>query len=194
LLTQQKRLGGKSIISVVTVDLKRKAREIDAQQAEIVATKHSTNASELLVPLIESYRTSVDNLSEIDYYAFRVSLRNISDKTIRNFRLEVEIPNEYADPTHQSSMSENVRRVRNGVTVYRHTQDQYPGFVSYPNDVPSILMNTNYQMRLDQYRLASGTIKASVFVDEELAGSEEFSIADNRNKERMEQFGLGHMD
>lgn len=78
-----------------------------------------------------------------------MSVRNISDKTIRNFRLEVEIPNEYADPTHQGSMSENVRRVRDGVTVYRHTQDQFPGFVIYPNDVSTILMSTNYQMRFD---------------------------------------------
>jgi hypothetical protein len=147
-----------------------------------------------VVPLIDSYRTSADNQRGIDYYAFRVSIRNDGDRTIRNFRLEIEIPNVYADPTHQGSMSENIRRVRGDVTVYRHTQDQFPGFVLYPNDVSAFLMNTNYQMRFDQYREASGSIKVSVYSDDHLLGSAEYSIRDHRNKDRMAQLGLSSID
>jgi len=170
--------------------MKRIAREIAAKQGEMAATQPSKDSQVSVVPVIESYRTSADNLGGIDYYAFRVSLRNVSEKTIRNFRLEVEVPNAYADPTHQSSMSENVRRVGDSRTRYRHTQDQFPGFVLYPNDTSQILMNTNYQMRLDQYEKATGEIKVSVYVDDELAGHAEYPIRDNRNKDRMVQLGI----
>jgi serine/threonine protein kinase len=190
LLTQSKRLGGKSVISRVSVEMKRIARDIGARQSESAATQSSTDDSTMVVPLIESHRTSADNVAQIDYYAFRVSLRNVSQKTIRNFRLEVEIPNAYADPTHQGSMSESIRRATANGTLYRHTQDQFPGFVLYPNDVSPILMNTNYQMRFDQYKHASGEIKVSVYVDDDLVGSAEYSIKDNRNKDRTEQLGI----
>lgn len=190
LLRQSKRLGGRSVISGISIELKRIAREIAAREKETVTKQRAEDAQGIVVPVIESHRTSADNAGEIDYYAFRVSLRNVSSKTIRNFRLEVEVPNAYADPTHQGSMGENVRRVGETSTRYRHTQDQFPGFVLYPNDVSPILMNTNYQMRFDQYEKASGEIKVSVYVDDELAGQAEYSIKDNRNKDRMVQLGI----
>jgi hypothetical protein len=68
--------------------------------------------STAVTPIIESHRTSTDHHG-IDYYCFRVSLRNDGQKTVRNFRLEVEIPSKYADPTHESSMRER-RQVRGG--------------------------------------------------------------------------------
>jgi len=189
-VTQSKRLGGKSVISKVSVEMKRIAREIAAREKETVANQRSEDSQVIVVPVIESHRTSADNAGEIDYYAFRVSLRNVSSKTIRNFRLEVEVPNAYADPTHQGSIAENVRRVGGNSTRYRHTQDQFPGFVLYPSDVSPILMNTNYQMRFDQYEKATGEIRVSVYVDDELAGQAEYSIRDNRNKDRMVQLGI----
>ena len=164
--------------------------EIDAKPSEAAEVQRSKNSQIILVPIIESHRTSADNAGEIDYYAFRVSLRNESDKTIRNFRLEVEVPNAYADPTHEGSMSNEVRRVGQHSTRYRHTQDQFPGFVLYPNDVSPILMNTNYQMRFDQYENARGAIKVSVYVEDEVAGRAEYSISDNRNNDRMAQLGI----
>jgi hypothetical protein len=51
-------------------------------------------------------------------------------------------------------------------------------------------MNTDYQMRFDQYKDASGSIAVNVFCDDDLAGSIDYSIAANRNKDRMEQLGL----
>jgi len=146
-----------------------------------------------LVPIIESHRTSADNVSGIDYYAFRVSIRNDCDRTIRDFRLEVEVPNDFANPTHQFSMS-GVRFIRGDVTVYRHTEKQFPDFVLYPKDVSELLMNTDYQMRFDQYRDANGVIRVSVYSDDVLLGSEEYSIRDHRNNDRMDQLGLNHVD
>jgi serine/threonine protein kinase len=190
LLTQSKRLGGRSVVSRVSVELRRLARKVVVAEQSQTAPIEPTEAPALVVPVIESHRTSADNVGKIDYYAFRVSMRNVSEKTIRNFRLEVEVPNAYADPTHQGSMSEEVRRVVDNSIRYRHTQDQFPGFVLYPNDTSPILMNTNYQMRFDQYETANGSIKVSVYIDDKLAGRTEYSIRDNRNKDRMVQLGI----
>ena len=87
-------------------------------------------------------------------------------------------------------MSENVRRAGENSTRYRHTQEQFPGFALYPDDVSPLLMNTNYQMRFDQYEDASDVIKVAVYVDDELVGRAEYSIRDNRNKDRMVQLGI----
>jgi len=142
-----------------------------------------------VVPVIESYRTSCDNAGQIDYYAFRVSLRNDGQKTLRSYRLEVEIPNAYADPTHESSMRDR-RQVRGDVTVYRHTHEDHPGFILCPNDTSDLVMNNNYQMRFDQYENASGSIKVKVYSDDDLLSSVDFSTAANRNKDQMSRFGL----
>jgi hypothetical protein len=143
-----------------------------------------------VVPVIESHRTSSDNPGGIDYYAFRVSLRNDGEKTVRNFRLEVEIPNAYANPTHQGSMRESVRRVRGDVTVYRHTEEHFPGFVLFPKDTSDLVMNIDYQMRFDQYKDANERIKVTVYSDDDLLSSVNYSIAANRNKDRMDRLGL----
>src|SRR5262249_20648785 len=84
-----------------------------------------------LTPLIESHRTGADNHAAIDDYAFRVTLRNDGEKTVRSYRIEVEIPNEYADPTHRSSMMGRIE-VRDDVTVYTDTEQGHPGFTLYP--------------------------------------------------------------
>lgn len=140
-----------------------------------------------VVPVIESYRTSTDHHG-IDYYCFRVSLRNDGPKTVRDFRLEVEIPNAYANPTHLNSMS--LCRVRGDVTVYTHTDKHFGDFALFPKNMSDLVMNTDYQMRLEQYKDASGSITVSVYCDDELAGSVEYSIRGNRNRDRMIQLGL----
>jgi hypothetical protein len=140
-----------------------------------------------IVPVIESYRTSTDHHG-IDYYCFRVNLRNDGKKTIREFRLEVAIPNAYANSTHLNSMS--ACRVRGDVTVYTHTDKHFRDFVLFPKDTSDPVMNTDYQMRLDQYKDASGIITVSVYSDDDLVGSEDYSIRDHRNKDRMRHLGL----
>lgn len=144
-----------------------------------------------LTPIIESHRTSVDNSGGIDYYAFRVSLRNDSKRIVRSYRLVVEIPWAYADPTHPSSMRDRCE-VYEDVTIYTDTEQGHPGFVLYPQRTSEILMNNNYVIRFPQYKDASGTITVNVYFDDELVGHEEFSIAANRNPDRMKQFGLSY--
>lgn len=151
-------------------------------------TEASAPTPPSLVPEVEILRTSGDN--RVDIYALRVQLRNDANKTVRNFRLEVEVPSAYADPTHLSSMR-GVCRVRGDVQVYRHTtEEHFPNFVLYPKDTSDLVMNTNYQMRLDQYEDARGSIKVTVYSDDQLTNVTEYPIADYRNKDRMDQLGL----
>jgi hypothetical protein len=51
-------------------------------------------------------------------------------------------------------------------------------------------MNTNYIMHFNQYEDASGTITVNVYFADEVVDHEEFSIADHRNKDRMDHLGL----
>jgi len=45
-----------------------------------------------VVPVVESFMTQADNQVGIDYYDFRIRLRNEGEATLSEFRLEVEIP------------------------------------------------------------------------------------------------------
>lgn len=80
--------------------------------------------------------------------------------------------------------------VRDDVTVYTDTEQGHPGFTLYPKRTSDLLMNTNYIMHFNQYEDASGTITVNVYFDDEVVGHEEFSIADHRNKDRMDHLGL----
>jgi hypothetical protein len=142
-----------------------------------------------ITPLIESYRSSIDQPGGIDSYVFRVSLRNDSEKTIRSFRLEVEIPTEYAEPTHLNSMRGRCE-IQGDFTLYTDTEEGHPPFALFPRRKSDLLMNTDYIMRLDQYKDASGYIRVRVYFEDELVGSEDYSIRDHRNPERMTQLGL----
>jgi hypothetical protein len=45
-------------------------------------------------------------------------------------------------------------------------------------------------MHFDQYKDANGTIMVNVYFHAERVGHKEFSIAANRNKDRMDHLGL----
>jgi hypothetical protein len=84
----------------------------------------------------------------------------------------------------------SVCRVRGDVTVYTHTDKHFRDFALFAKNTSDLVMNTDYQMRLEQYKDPSGSITVSVYCDDELAGSMEYSIRDNRSKDRMIQLGL----
>ncbi len=82
--------------------------------------------------------------------------------------------------------------LKSGMTSrsYTDTEQGHPGFTLYPKRTSDLLMNTNYIMHFNQYEDASETITVNVYFDDEVVGHEEFSIADHRNKDRMDHLGL----
>lgn len=142
-----------------------------------------------LVPEVASRMTRADNEMKIDYYDFIIRFRNEGKKPVRSFRIEIEVPNAYANPTH-SSMAEVREHTKGDVTLYRHTQEQFPGFVVYGGETSQPVMMVDYQLRHDQYKNVDGSIKVTIYSEDEYLSGTEYPIAAYRNKDRMDQLGL----
>jgi hypothetical protein len=155
----------------------------------ILALQAQTPPRASIVPVVESLMTRADNQMRVDYYDFRVRLRNDGDKTARSFRLEVEVPNAYANPTH-SSMAEVRQHTRGDVTLYRHTQEHFRNFILYPGETSDYVLLIDYQLRHDQYKDVDSDIRVVVYSDDNLLNKTHYSIAAFRNKDRMDLLGL----
>jgi hypothetical protein len=142
-----------------------------------------------LVPEVASRMSRADNEMKIDYYDFVVRFRNEGKKPVRNFRLEIEVPNAYANPTH-SSTAEVREHTKGDVTLYRHTQDHFPGFIVYGGETSQPVLMIDYQLRHDQYKSVDGSIKVTIYAEDEYLSGTDYPIAAYRNKDRMDQLGL----
>lgn len=142
-----------------------------------------------LVPVVEIFMTSAENQMKIDRYDFRVKLENVGSTTVREFRLEVEVPNAYANPTH-SSMAEVRNHNRRGVTLYRHTHEKFNNFVLYAGDISDHVLLIDFQLQHDQYADVNAGIKVIVYAGDGPPSVTEYAIRDYRNKDRMDQLGL----
>lgn len=142
-----------------------------------------------LVPIVESLMTHADNIAEIDFYDLRVRLHNNGEVTVREFRLEVEVPNAYANQTH-SSMAEVRNHMRGDVTLYRHTNEHFPGFVLYSDSTSDHVLMLDYQIRHNQYEGVNESIKVILYAGDTRMSVTEYPIRASRNKDRMDQLGL----
>ena len=142
-----------------------------------------------VVPVVESPMTSADNQMKIDRYDFRVKLRNDGETAVREFRLEVEVPNAFANPSH-SSMAEVRNHNRGDITLYRHTHEKFRNFVLYPGETSDYVLLIDYQLLHDQYAAVNQSIKVLVYADDAQLGVTEYPIRDYRNKDRLDQLGL----
>jgi hypothetical protein len=134
-----------------------------AYQITNIIHEQQKPASPLLVPVVESWMTGADNQMQIDRYDFRVKLRNSGEITAREFRLEVEVPNAYANPSH-SSLAEIRNHNRGDVTLYRHTHEKFPGFTLYPDETSDHVLLVDYQIRHEQYKDVNDSIRVFVLL------------------------------
>jgi hypothetical protein len=142
-----------------------------------------------LVPVVESHMTHADNQMRIDYYDFLVRITNEGKKTVRHFRLEVEIPNAVANPNHDS-MAEVREHTKGDVRLYRHTEDHFPNFKLYPGETSHHLLKVDYQLRHDQYKDIDASINVTIYSDDSILTSTVYPVAAYRNKDRMDHLGL----
>jgi hypothetical protein len=149
-------------------------------------------APQKIVPVVESFMTRPDNELGIDYYDFRVRLRNESDKTLREFRLEVEVPRIYASDVAIST-AEVREHERGSVKLYRRTQAELGKFTLYPGETSQHVLSLDYQIRHSQYRSVTEYIKVILFLDDTRISTTEFAIADFLNKDRYGAIPLDRM-
>jgi hypothetical protein len=135
--------------------------------------------------LVESARTGADNQMGIDYYDFRIKLRNDGPATARQYRIEIEIPNAFfrSNSTYPAEVKDHNR---GDVHLFRFTEQGHPGFTLYPGDTSYYLILLDYSVSMEQYIQITGneTIKVSLFSGDELLQHETYPIAEFLNEER----------
>lgn len=144
-----------------------------------------------LSPVVDSPMNSPVHPA-IDIYDFRVRIRNDGKKAVRNFSLEIEVPNAYAPSNVSSSIAYVPNHERPGVTLYRRSSEEpnVPVTILRALQTSDSILSIDYQIRRDQYAGITESIAVLLYADDEYLSRTEFPIADFRNKDRMKQLGL----
>jgi hypothetical protein len=145
-----------------------------------------------IVPVVESFMTRADNQMGIDYYDFRIRLRNDSETTLREFRLEVELPELYASAATISA-AEVKDHSRGSVKLYRRTQAELGRFVLYPGETSQHVLTLDYQIKHPQYRNVNESIKVILFLHDSRISTTELPIVDFLNKDRYAAIPLDRL-
>lgn len=138
-------------------------------------------------PIVQSLMTSADNYGKLDLYDFRVKLHNDGEEPIKEYRIAIRIPLEFASPARSSSVA--YIEDRDGVALYRGTERGHPGFVLYPGDTSSFMLMVDYQVHFDQYGqiTANDTIDVAVYPGDHVV---KYKIVDFLNIDRIRQLWL----
>jgi hypothetical protein len=138
-----------------------------------------------LTPVITSLLTKVDHGVGLDFYDFRVELRNNGMKVVRDFAIEVEIPQRYME--NAGSYTALVHSRRPGETyLFRHTQQHFNDFALYPGAAYPVF-SLGFVLKKEHYLQGiRESIKVYVYSDDEPVTTEEYLIAGLLNAERVE--------
>jgi hypothetical protein len=129
--------------------------------------------------------TGCDREIILDYYDFRIRLRNKGNLTVRDFRVEVEIPRAYAK---SGSIAEVTRYGRDDVRFFRRTQKELRDFVLYPEETSDYVLTLDYMITEAQYRAGiSESIVVTLYSGDKCHGRTEYAIKDFLNKDRLQQ-------
>lgn len=99
--------------------------------------------------IVESLRTGADNNIKLDFYDFRIKLHNDGEEPIKEWRIAIKVPLEFASPNRSSSIA--YVEDRDGAALYRGTERGHPGLVIYPGDTSHFILMIDYQVHIDQY-------------------------------------------
>lgn len=147
--------------------------------------------SPTLTPIVESLMCSAQHPT-IDIYDLRVRIRNDGKKAVRNFSLEIEVPNAYASSNASSSIAYVSNHDRPGVTLYRRSSDEpnVPITILRALQTSDSFLSIDYQIRREQYAGITESVAVLLYADDEYINRTEFPITEFRNKDRMKQLGL----
>ena len=137
--------------------------------------------------IVESHRTSADSQIGLDYYNFNIKLRNDGARTVRQYRIEVEIPTSFS--TSRATYSAEVKtHSRGDIRLFRFTEQGHPGFALYPGDTSDYIILLDYSVTMDQYIQITSKeiIRVLLYSADDLLAVEEYPIAEFLNEERCE--------
>lgn len=100
--------------------------------------------------------------------------------TVREFRVEVEIPEEFLQYSGATYTMEVQNHNRPGVRLFRATEKHWPGTVIYPESLSDFQILLEYQVPVDRYTNISenDVIRVKVFADDARVNVAGYVIAD----------------
>jgi hypothetical protein len=144
----------------------------------------------VLTPVAEYLRTSADNQARIDYYDFRVGVRNDGQTTVKDYSVVVEMPGAYAN-TSTTSVLEVIELRTPQRCVYRRIIDErnrvqgFHDMTVFPGLTQQV-MQLSFMVTFEQYYNPVGSVMVRAYAGDEFAGEAEFTIASMLNPERVE--------
>lgn len=139
----------------------------------------------LLTPVVTSQLTRVDHEADLDFYDVRVSLRNDGTKAVREFCVEVEIPERYMDGA--GSFASAVHPKTPGMKMFRHTQKSFgQDFALYSGSSHPVFQLSFLLKRQHYLQGVKESIRISVYSDDEPVSVTAHPMADMLNAERVE--------
>lgn len=144
----------------------------------------------VLTPVAEYLRTSADNQARIDYYDFRVGVRNDGATTVKDYSVVVEMPGAYAN-TNTTNVLEVVELRTPQRCVYRRIIDErnrvqgFHDMTVFPGLTQQV-MQLSFLVTFGQYYNPVGSVIVRAYAGDEFAGEAEFTVASMLNSEREE--------
>lgn len=138
-----------------------------------------------LTPVIEWLLVNPDHQMGLDYYDFRVEVRNDGPKTVRDYRIDVEIPKRYKQ--NAGSYTARVDTSKPDVWLFRHQlMDSMPPHEIHPEDTRPVF-NLSYVVARQHYLQGiTEAITVCVYSGDELVATENYPIAAMLNAEQVE--------
>jgi hypothetical protein len=138
-----------------------------------------------LTPVVTSQLDKVGHQADLDFYTVRIALRNDGTKTVREFAIEVEIPETYME--NAGSYAANVNPKRPGTKMFRHTQQNFgQEFALYSGDSYPVF-SLGFVLKKGHYLQGiRESIRVSVYENDEPVSVTEHPMADMLNAERVE--------
>jgi hypothetical protein len=130
-----------------------------------------------------------DNGIGVDFYDFRVRLRNEGSSTVREFRVEIEIPDEFLKHSGASYSMEVQNHNRPGVRLFRATEKHWPGTVIYPDSTSEFQISLDFQVPVARYTniTRNETIRVKVFANDAPVSIANYVIAEYLSEDRCNQ-------
>jgi hypothetical protein len=138
-----------------------------------------------LTPIVTTRLTKVVHRADLDFYTIRIELRNDGTKTVREFAIEVEIPEAYME--NAGSYSANLKPKRPGTKLFRHIQKNSGDFALYSGDSYTVF-SLGFVLKKRHYLLGvRESVRISIYENDEPVSVTEHPMADMLNAERVER-------
>jgi hypothetical protein len=154
------------------------------QLAKLLSRLQPARPAVALTPVVEWLMTKPDNETGLDYYDFRVALRNDGEKPVREFLLEVEIPSRYMQ--EGSSVHAEVPSLRPDYRLFHTTIEQsFPPHIIHPGHT-RLAVQLSYVIKRRHYLQGiAEAISVRVYSGDELVNKIDYPIVDMLNAERV---------